>query len=134
MAFSQYLLIWSGNLPEEIVWYLHRNAGGWQWIGGGLGLLYFAVPFLLLLPRERKRDPVRLRRVALLVLAMHFVNHYWLIVPSFVPGQLFLHWMDVAAWVGIGGIWSALFVRQLQSRPLVALHRVAVGEEVLHHA
>src|SRR5262249_28304857 len=70
MAYSQFLLIWSGNLPEEITWYLARSEGGWRWIAIGLGLLYFAVPFLLLLSRGRKRDPQQLRRVALLVLAM----------------------------------------------------------------
>ena len=61
MAFSQFLLIWSGNLPEEITWYLARSGGGWQWIAVALAVFNFAVPFFLLLSRELKRDPARLR-------------------------------------------------------------------------
>src|SRR5581483_3397451 len=64
MAFSQLLLIWIGNLPEEIPWYYKRSHGGWEYVGWLLGLCYFALPFLLLLGRVNKRDPRRLQRIA----------------------------------------------------------------------
>lgn len=119
LAFSQYLLIWSGNLPEEISWYLHRSQGGWQYIGPVLMALHFALPFLLLLPRGRKRDPVALLKVAVWILALRWVDLYWNIMPAFYPEGIHLSWMDLTIWVGIGGLWLALFLRHLRSWPLL---------------
>jgi len=133
MAFSQFLLIWSTNLPEEISWYEAREKGGWQWIGVALGAFYFALPFLLLLSRAIKRDPVRLRGVAVAVVAMSVVHHFWLIAPAFSPGQFSLHWMDIAAMVAVGGFWLAYFLRQVQARPLLPA-RDPLVKEALGHA
>jgi hypothetical protein len=133
MAFSQYLLIWSGNLDEEITWYLHRIEGGWQWIGLSLAAGYFALPFCLLLSRNLKRDPARLRMVALLVVGIGMVNNYWLIAPAFSPSRLYVHWLDFAAFVAVGGLWLACFLWQLQARPIMPAHEMSAAEE-LHHA
>jgi hypothetical protein len=122
MAFSQYLLIWSGNLPEEIIWYLHRTGGGWQWLGLSLALGYFALPFCLLLSRGMKRRPERLRLVALLVIGMSVVNTYWLIAPAFSPAAFRVHWMDLTALVAVGGLFLASFLHQLQARPIMPVH------------
>jgi hypothetical protein len=122
MAFSQFLLIWSGNLPDEISWYLARSDGGWVWVAVALAIFNFAFPFALLLSRDIKRNPARLRKVALLVVAMGFVNQFWLIAPAFSPGQFWLSWMDVTAVLGMGGIWLAVCLWQVQTRPILPLH------------
>ena len=122
IAFSQFLIIWSGNLPEEIPWYVHRTQGGWQWIGLLLLVLHFALPFLLLLSRGTKRSVYRLATVALAIICMHLVDLFWLVMPAFHPAGLYVHWLDVVAPVGIGGLWIAVFVWQLQRRPLLPLH------------
>ena len=119
LAFSQLLIIWSGNLSREIPWYLHRWDGGWQWVGLALILFHFLVPFFLLLSRELKRSGPALARVALLVLFMRAVDLFWLIAPEFSPRQISLHWMDVAGLFAMGGFWIALFASQLQRRPLL---------------
>jgi hypothetical protein len=119
-AFSQFLIIWAGNLPEEIPHYLRRLSGGWQWLGLALVALQFALPFLLLLSRGRKRDPRRLRRIAVLVLGMGLANTYLLAAPAFSETVAF-HWLDAAAVAGIGGLWVGFFLWQLGCRPLLPL-------------
>src|SRR5207247_2409949 len=83
VAFAQYLIIWAGNLPEEIPWYLRRLSGGWGWLGAALIVLHFALPFLLLLPEGANRNPRILASVAALVVLMRFVDLYWLVRPVF---------------------------------------------------
>lgn len=120
MALSQYLIIWSGNLPEEIPWYLHRREGGWPWVASALLFFHFALPFFLLLFRSVKRNKQRLYYVAYLILAAHFVDSYWLIMPNFRPDGPMPCWQDVAAMLGIGGVWIALAARRLNCAPLFA--------------
>ncbi len=129
VAFAQYLIIWAGNLPEEIPWYLRRLAGGWGWVGAALIVLHFALPFLLLLPEGANRNPRILASVAALVVLMRFVDVYWLVRPVFTqaassPGsaRFQLHWLDLAAPIGIGGVWLAVFLWQLEERPLLPVH------------
>ena len=122
-AFSQFLIIWSGNLPEEIPWYLHRLHGPWQVIALALVLFHFALPFLVLLSRDLKRHARKLAVVAVAVLAMRFVDLYWLVMPNFPEAAhgIRVHWLDLAAPVAIGGIWMAAFAWHLRGRPLVPL-------------
>jgi hypothetical protein len=122
MAFSQFLIVWSGNLHDEIGWYLRRVRGGWQWIAAGLLAFHFAVPFLLLLSREIKRDVRRLTQLAWALLVMRFIDMIWNVDPAFDPARLRLHWMDWMALIGVGGVWIAAFVRQLERRPLLPIH------------
>jgi hypothetical protein len=129
-AFSQFLIIWSANLPEEIPWYLSRMRGGWQVVGIAIILFHFALPFLLLLSRDVKRRPNRLAVVALGVMAVRFVDLFWLVTPAFHPSEFAVHWMDVATLVGLGGIWLSVFVWQLQGRSLVAIHDPSLPEHV----
>jgi hypothetical protein len=132
MAFSQYLIIWSGNLPEENIWYIHRQQGGWQWIGLAVLVFHFVLPFLLLLSREVKRNARLLAGIAGGILLMRFVDLFWLIVPAFHPTGFTLHWMDVAAPIGLGGIWLAIFMWQLGGRPLLPLSDPALKEALEH--
>jgi hypothetical protein len=121
MAFAQYLITWSGNLTEEIPWYLHRLNGGWEWVGLVLVLLYFVIPFLLLLQRPIKRNLGSLALVAGWVMLMRWVDTIWMLAPSLVP-HFRIHWMDVLAPIGIGGVWLGVFLWQLKDRPLLPLH------------
>jgi hypothetical protein len=118
-SFSQFLIIYAGNLPEEIPFYIRRLEGGWQVVSLLLLLLHFALPFVLLLSRDLKRNARLLVPVALLVLFMRWVDLHWLVVPNFSPGALSLRWMDVAAPIGIGGVWLFVYLGQLQSRALI---------------
>jgi len=131
-ALSQFLIIWSGNLPEEIPWYLRRTRGGWQWVGLAVILLHFALPFGLLLMRRVKQDARRLLRVALLVLAMRLVDTWWMITPAFGGDGPAFHWMDAAAAAGVGGLWVHLFCRQLARMPLLPAHDPVLQEAVSH--
>ncbi|MGH8005732.1 MAG: hypothetical protein ACREQ3_01840 [Candidatus Binatia bacterium] len=129
-AFSQYLIIWSGNLAEEVPWYLHRLQGGWQWVGLLLILFHFVLPFFLLLSRDLKRHVRLLAVVAGAILFLRFVDLFWLIVPAFHPTGLRIHWMDIVAPIGVGGIWLAVFVWQLGARPLLPLHDPSLQETI----
>ncbi len=86
--FSQYLIVWSGNLPEEITWYLARFRGGWGCVGGAVLIFHFVVPFLLLLSRKANRDPKTLTFAAVLLVVMRFVDISWLVLPAFSRGAL----------------------------------------------
>ncbi len=122
ISFSQYLIIWSGNLKEEIPWYLHRTRQGWVVIALALIVLHFAVPFVLLLSRRTKRGVRTLVGVAAFLLLMRWVDLYWLVAPNFHQHGLYLHWMDLAAPVGIGGIWLAAFLGRWSKVPLLPMN------------
>jgi hypothetical protein len=117
MAFSQFLLIWSGNLPEEITWYLHRLRGGWQWFALAILVLQFAVPFCLLLSRDVKRNPRHLFAIAVLILVMRAVDLFWVIAPSYPPGVWLAYLLAPFAVVGLGGLWLGWFLRLLLTAP-----------------
>ncbi len=121
-SFSQLLIIWSGNLPEEIPWYLERFRGPWRWMGIALILLHFALPFLLLLSRGLKHRARQLMAVAWLLILMRFVDLLWLIVPELNHGHspnLAGYVPYVIAMVGMGGVWLGWFFFQLRQRALV---------------
>lgn len=118
VAFSQVLLIYSANLPHEIGWYLRRIANGWVWLVGLIALFHFFAPFLLLLFRAVKTNVPALAVIALLIFALHAVEMFWVIAPSFYP-EIRVHWTDFAAWFFIGGLWLAVFVRNLTKHPLL---------------
>jgi Ni/Fe-hydrogenase subunit HybB-like protein len=118
-SFSQFLIIWIENLRHEIPWYLHRLAGGWGVIAVLLVVLQFALPFLLLLSRSVKRKTGALFVVAVLIAAMHLMEMWWFIAPTFHPEGFALHWTTVLAPLGIGGLWLGAFLGQLRRRPLL---------------
>jgi hypothetical protein len=121
-AFSQFLIIWAENLTDEAPWYLHRTTGGWQAVALGLVVLQFALPFCLLLSRAVKRRAEALALVAVVILGMQYVNVFWLVAPAFHPGRLSVHWMDLVAPLGLGGVWLAVLLWRLLDRPLLPLH------------
>jgi hypothetical protein len=130
VSFSQFLIIWSGDLPEEIPWYVHRSSGGWQAIAIVLALFHFFAPFAVLLSRGAKRSGRTLARLALVLLVLRFVDLYWLIVPAFQQRGFSLSWMDVVAPLTLGGLWIGCFVRALRGKPLISLQDARLHSEL----
>lgn len=131
-SFSQFLIIWAGNEPEEIVWYVHRIRNGWGWFALALVVFHFALPFALLLSRNLKRSSRRLAMVAVLMLAMRWIDLYWQVEPAFHDGTFYFHWLHLAALLAVGGLWLAAFVQQLKQRPLLPIHDPNLPEALAH--
>jgi hypothetical protein len=133
MSFCQFLIVWSGNLTEEIPWYLRRTRGGWEWLALALIVCQFFLPFFMLLLRETKRRTQSLLGVTLLILAMHWVELVWLVIPaSSDPASPRIPWIEIPlsalALAGVGGMWTAVFVARLKSLPLVPLNDPSLNE------
>jgi hypothetical protein len=143
VSFSQYLIIWSGNIAEETPYYATRTLTNWKYIALVLIILHFFVPFLLLVSRKTKRSIPMLVSVAVWIVLMRFVDLFWMIQPSVAieghghqPGQLghfHVHWLDIVAPIGIGGVWIAVYIWQIQRRPLVPPHDPRLLEVQHHH-
>ena len=128
-SFSQWLIIWAGNLPEEISWFMRRLHGGWQYVGLFLVVFHFFVPFFLLLSRPLKRDISRLVWVAAWMLFARYVDLFWHIEPSF--SQSFVVTIaDLAIPFAMGGLWFAYFCYNLNKWPLIAAYD-ATAQSVL---
>ncbi len=129
LSFSQFLIIWAGNLPEEIPWYQRRLSGGWGVVAVLLLLFHFIVPFLVLLQRIVKRSPNMLRNVAIAMLVIRLIDVYWIVEPAFyqpefpLHKEIFrLHWLDFAAPLALIGLWVAFFIWQLKRYPVVPIN------------
>jgi len=131
-SFSQFIIIWAGNLPEEIPWYLTRLNHGWQYVGLLLVVGHFALPFALLLSRDLKRNFKLLRNIAVFILFMRLVDLYWLVTPSFRHDAFGISFLDFTIPVGLVGLWLAFFLTQLEKRPLMPKNAPHL-EEVLEH-
>jgi hypothetical protein len=129
-SFSQYLIIYSANLPEEITWYVRRLHTGWQSLGLALVLFHFAIPFLILLSRRVKRQPDLLMKVALGVLVVRLLDLFWLIAPEFHRDGLAVSWLDAALPLALASVWMGCFVRELRGRPLLAVHDPEFDETI----
>lgn len=136
--FSQFLIIWSGNIPEETGWFLTRMKGGWAYIGVALILFHFAFPFLLLLKRDLKRQARLLSMLALFILFMRLVDMFYQIGPTprvsgeLEAGAFYISWMDVVAPIAVGGIWLWYFLGQLANRPVVPANDPYFEEAIAH--
>jgi hypothetical protein len=122
LGFSQFLIIWAGNLPEEVIWYKHRLSGGWAVVAFLLVAFHFAVPFLLLLSRRIKRHARLLGKVAIAMAAIRLLDLLWVVLPAHGGSEFHLHWLNLAVPVAMGGFWIALFVNRLKTRPLVPVN------------
>lgn len=132
--FSQYMLIWIGNLPEEIPYYLKRTRGGWGWYAAIAVVFHFPIPFLLLLFRRVKSSPTALRNICLMLLVVVFFDELWWIAPtldhSHAPAFYLL--LDVAAWLGVGGIWLFVYLTMLKKNTLLPTRETYLLE-AYHH-
>jgi len=132
LSFSQFLIIWSGNIKDEIPWYTARAFGGWGAIAAILIVLHFALPFLLLLQRGVKRRLQMLSLVAGMLIVLSLMDVYWLVAPAYKTSGPSPSPLDVFAVVGIGGLWIAAFFSELKKRPLLPQHDPRF-EGVLEH-
>jgi hypothetical protein len=132
-SFSQWLIIWSGNLPEEIHWFLDRLHGGWDVVGLVLILGHFCIPFALLLSRPLKQNSGRLVWVAGWLFLMRYLDLFWNIEPNFSPVKFHYSWLDAVIPIAMVGLWLGYFFRELKRRPMVALHdphlRAVLGKQ-----
>ena len=117
-SFSQWLIIWAGNLPAEITFYLKRLSNGWGSIGLFLVLFHFAIPFALLLSRPFKRDIRKLVWLAVWMMLMRYLDLFWIIEPNF-SRTLNLTIADIVVPIAIGGIWLWYFFGNLAALPLL---------------
>jgi hypothetical protein len=130
LSFSQWLIIWSGNMLSEIRWYIMRLQNGWQYFGTILIFVHFVFPFALLLSRNTKRSRNRIVAIAFLVMFMRLVDLFWLTAPNFYPGTGAglnnFHLLDAAMYVicpiAMGGIWLFFFFLRLSKRSLMPVN------------
>jgi hypothetical protein len=122
MSFAQFLIIWAENLPDEIPWYVRRFSGGWGYIAWTIAIFHFFVPFFLLLLRFVKKNPTRLRTLAIWIIIMKMLDVFWIVEPAFRQRGLEVYWTDLVTLIGVGGVWLAVFIWNLKSRPLLASH------------
>jgi hypothetical protein len=133
LTFSQFLIIWSANVVEEIPHYLIRWDSGYQWVSMFMIVGHFALPYCLLLSRDVKRDWKRLRLVAFWVLGARVVDYYWHVAPEFHPEGLSLGLLDFALPIAIGGIFLSLFAVNLKGRALLPVNDLGLPKALAHH-
>jgi hypothetical protein len=129
-GFSQFLLIWYGNIREEVPYYLKREHGMWGFIAVMLILFHFFLPFGMLLMRAIKDRPKTIAIVAAILLAMRYVHTYWLIGPAYYGNRFYFSWMSIAALLAISGIWFWVFVNQLKGQTIIPIHETWVEEAI----
>jgi hypothetical protein len=133
LTFSQFLIIWSANTVEEIPHYLTRWDGGWQFVSIFMIALHFILPYVLLLSRDIKRSPMRLRIVATWIIIARVVEYYWHVAPEFHSAALNPTLLDLALPLALGGIFIALYAMNLKGRSLLPLHDPGLAKALTHH-
>lgn len=129
IAFTEYLIVWAGNIPEETSWFIRRFHAGWGAFAWFLIIFHFFVPFFFLLQRSVKHRPLMLAGVALWLLLMRWSELLWIVGPVHHQG-FFVHWLDIVVPAGLAGIWLAVFLHQLTKRPLVPVYDPLLREPV----
>ena len=122
LAYCQLIVIWSGDLPHEIGWYLHRIAGAWRWIAVGLLGFHFLAPFCFLLFRPIKSNPQFLVAIAAIIFLAHIVELWWMLAPSIYQNGFHVSWIAPAAFLAVGGVWLTIFLKSLEAKPLLPLN------------
>ena len=130
--FSQLLIIWSGNLPEEITFYRTRLSGGWGVVAVTVLVFEFAVPFLLLLSEDVKRNPRVISKIALWMIFMRLVDMFWTTRPE-LSARVLPTWLDIVVPVALLGLWVGFFARNLKQRPLLPLGDPKLEEAIANH-
>ncbi len=133
IAFSQFMLIWYANIPEETEFYIMRSLNGWMGVSFALLIFRFIVPFLVLLPRGAKRNDTVLVSTSILVLVMHYVDIYWLVYPNFFDGAPQFGFTEVGLFLGFAGLFIMTMVQFMKKNNLVAIKDPRLHEALNHH-
>ena len=133
LSFSQFLIIWSANLPEEIPHYLNRWDNSWRWLSVFIVVGHFIIPYTLLLSRDLKRSQARLRVIAIWLLFARLADYYWHVAPEFHHEGFNFSLLDAALPLAIGGIFISIFVTQLGGRSLLPVNDPALDKALHHH-
>jgi hypothetical protein len=133
IGFSQFLLIWYANLPEETIFYLNRASGPWMAVTWSLLIFKFAVPFLMLLPKAAKRSPSYLCLVSVLILVMQYVDIHWMVYPNLDNSQYLFGWQEVGIFLGFLGVFLASVMGFLAKNNLVPIRDPRLEESIHHH-
>lgn len=133
IGFSQFMLIWYANLPEETMWFQHRVDGGWKYVSVFLFIGKFLVPFFALLPREAKRSESRLFKVAIWMLFAQWIDNLWIVQPEFFPQGPRVFWIEIAGFMTFAGLFGLMTTRFLSKHNVVAIRDPKLVESVYHH-
>jgi hypothetical protein len=133
ITFSQYFIIWNANMPEETFWYRLRERGTWWWVGMVVIFGHFFVPFLTLLRIDWKLKLIVMGPMMVWAWAMHFFDLSFNILPVVRPDNYYLHWMDIGAFLLIGGILTTLFIRSLGTTAAYPLRDPRLKESLTSH-
>lgn len=133
IAFSQFMLIWYANIPEETEFYITRSLNGWMTISFALLIFRFIVPFLVLLPRGAKRNDSILVSVSVLVLVMQYVDLYWLVYPNFFDGVPQFGFWEIGIFLGFAGLFILTMIQFMKKNNLVAINDPRIHEAINHH-
>lgn len=132
IAFSQFLLIYYANLPEETVWFLERLEGGYQYLAWFYLFGRFVIPFAILMPKDVKFMPKVVTPIAALILLSHLVELYWIIMPVWQHGIHF-NWMTVTAVLGLGGVMLGFFFLKFGRQKMVPLKDPRLADSLDKH-
>ena len=136
IAFSQFLLIYYANIPEETLWYYHRLEGSWAFVTYSLLIGRFILPFILLLNREPKHNKKLLTFVSILIITMHLIELHWIVMPVIHYHGFTVSWLDLTTFVGLGGIFMGLFFHKFKSHNMVPVNDPQLADSVnkqYHH-
>lgn len=133
IAFSQFLLIYYANIPEETLWFYHRLEGSWAIVTYGLLIGRFILPFLLLLNREPKHNRKMLTFVSILIITMHLIELHWIVMPVINYHGFSLSWLDAATFIGLGGIFMGLFFQKFKSHNMVPVNDPQLADSLNKH-
>lgn len=129
---AQYFLIWYGNVPEETIWFLHRWEHGWKEVSLFLVVFHFIIPFVILAFRAAKRVPVLIVSIAGLILFMHYVDHFWMVNPSFNEHHFQVSWMHLTSLLGIGGVFIWWIFLKVAGDPIIPLMDPKLQKSIDH--
>lgn len=133
IAFSQFLLIYYANIPEETLWFYHRLEGSWSIITYSLIIGRFALPFVLLLNRDRKHSKTLLIVCSVLIILMHLIELHWIIMPVLHHHGMAISWLDITTLLGLGGIFMGLFFKSLSKHNIVPVNDPKLADSLDKH-
>lgn len=133
IAFSQFLLIYYANIPEETLWFYHRLEGSWEFVSYMLIIGRFLIPFIVLLNRDLKHNHKILGFTAVLVLVMHIIELHWIVMPVFNHDGVVISWLDFATFIGLGGIFMGLFFQRLKKHNMIPVNDPHLSASLSKH-